>query len=205
MSDVGIPVDGVEVVDPVWRPWQPEEVAGRLAAVAAPWCVAAGWALDLWHGRQTRPHHDLEIAIPSAAFGEVRRALAGYVFDAIGSGRRWPVDSPAFQRTHQTWVREPGTDVYRLDAFREPHDRDTWICRRDPRIRLPYAQIIRRSGGGIPYLAPEIVLLFKAKGTRQKDEEDFAGALPLLDAGSRTWLRGALGVAHPDHPWSRRL
>jgi len=36
---------------------------------------------------------------------------------------------------HQTWVREPGTNVYRLDIFREPHSGDTWICRRDATIR----------------------------------------------------------------------
>ena len=59
----------------------------------------------------------------------------------------------------QTWVREPDTGVYRLDTFREPHDGDTWICRRDETIRFPYDEIIEMSRGGVPYLVPEIVLL----------------------------------------------
>ncbi|MGM7683701.1 nucleotidyltransferase domain-containing protein [Cytobacillus sp. Hm23] len=28
-----------------------------------PWFIAGGWAIDLFIGKQTRPHHDLEIAI----------------------------------------------------------------------------------------------------------------------------------------------
>jgi hypothetical protein len=201
MTDTAVPTGGVEVIDPVWSPWHPEEVADRLASVDAPWYVAAGWALDLWRGRQSRAHEDVEIGIPLAAFSEVRRALTGYEFDVVGAGCRWPVDSPAFRDTHQTWVREPATGVYRLDVFREPHDGDTWIFRRDVTIRLPYAEIIHRSGDGIPYLAPEIVLLFKAKGTRPKDQADFAGAVPLLDTSRRTWLREALIHLDPGHPW----
>jgi hypothetical protein len=37
---------------------------------------------------------------------------------------------------------------------------------------------------GTPYLVPEIVLLFKAKHDRPKDNADFAEVLPLLDPNS---------------------
>ena len=72
--------------------------------------------------------------------------------------------------THQTWLRDPATGNYLLDVFREPHDGDTWICRRDETIRLPYRDIIHHTQDGIPYLAPELVLLFKAKHARPKDQ-----------------------------------
>lgn len=32
------------------------------------------------------------------------------------------------------------TGNYLLDVFREPHDGDTWVCRRDQTIRLPVAR-----------------------------------------------------------------
>jgi hypothetical protein len=48
--------------------WRPEEVAERLDGVSAPWCIVAGWALDLFRGEQSRPHGDLEIAVPTAGF-----------------------------------------------------------------------------------------------------------------------------------------
>jgi hypothetical protein len=203
--DDQLPAGGVEVADPRWDAWQSFEVAQRLAGVDVAWCVVAGWALDLFRGETTRDHHDLEIAVPSGGFGLIRTALAGFEFDVIGSGRRWPLDSPAFGVTYQTWVREPDTGVYRLDIFREPHDAGTWIYRRDESIRRPYQQIIMTSPDGVPYLAPEIVLLFKAKHDRAKDQSDFAGVLPRLGPTRRAWLAAALRRTHPRHRWITAL
>jgi hypothetical protein len=58
---------------------------------------------------------------------------------------------------------------------------------------------------GIPYLAPEIVLLFKARHDRPKDQGDFTGVLPLLNPGRRAWLAAALARVHPGHPWISEL
>ncbi len=189
-----------------WEPWRPEEVTSKLRSVTAPWCVAAGWALDLHRGEQSRPHEDLEIAIPGAAFGQVREALAGYELEVAGDGKLWPIDGPAFTTMHQTWVSElvagpPARRVYRLDVFREPSRNGQWVCRRDEDIQLPYERVIRRDRAGIRYLTPEVVLLFKAKATRPKDEADFRAMLPLLTADERDWLRGMLDRIHPGHPW----
>jgi hypothetical protein len=49
----------------------------------------------------------------------------------------------------------PAAGSYVLDVFREPHDGDIWICRRDDTIRWPFRQIICQSQDGIPYLAPQ--------------------------------------------------
>ncbi len=89
--------------------------------------------------------------------------------------------------------------------MREPWDGDTWICRRDPRIRLQAASLISRTTDGIPYLQPEVVLLFKAKAVRPKDELDFAAVLPHLESGRRSWLRDALTLVHPEHAWLESL
>lgn len=91
------------------------------------------------------------------------------------------------------------------DVFREPHDGDVWICRRDETIRMPYARLVLRTADGIPYLRPEIALLFKAKWTRDKDEADFARILPRLDAEARGWLANALGRIAPEHGWLARI
>jgi hypothetical protein len=58
---------------------------------------------------------------------------------------------------------------------------------------------------GIPYLAPEIQLLYKAKASRPKDEADFARTLPALNKKSRQWLAQSLALIHPDHPWLTEL
>lgn len=73
------------------------------------------------------------------------------------------------------------------------------------RIRRPLANAIELSRGGIPYLAPEIVLLFKAKARRDKDEADLALTLPSLTPDRIRWLRQALRIVYPEHEWIRRL
>ena len=80
-----------------------------------------------------------------------------------------------------------------------------WVSRRTPQIRLPIERVGRTSTSGIPYLAPEVQLFYKAKATRDKDETDFEAVLPLLDAPARAWLTGAIMVIAPNHPWLRRL
>lgn len=186
-----------------WSPsWTPAEVASRLAGVTAPWYVAGGWALDLFRGRPTRAHDDLEIAVPAADFPQIRGCFPGYAFDAAGSGVIWPDAGPGeLAATHQTWLRDPATDNYLLDVFREPHDAGTWICRREEQIRLPYREIIDRTPDGIPFLVPELVLLFKAKHVRPKDQADFDGVLPCMTAAQRGVLARLLALVHPGHPW----
>ena len=192
----GVPEDGS-----AWSAWSPAEVADRLAAVNARWCVAGGWALDLFVGEKTREHEDLEVAVPADDFPAVRSALAGFDLYVVGSGHRWPLDSMAFSVFHQTWVWEPAARAYRLDVFREPHDGDAWIARRDESIRMPYRELIEHTSDGIPYARPEVVLLFKAKHAREKDDGDLAAALPHLDARRRRWLADALALVHPGHRW----
>ena len=102
----------------------------------------------------------------------------------------------------RSWVREQASGLWRFDVFREPSDGDTWICRRDDRIRLPYDQAIEWTADGVPYGRPEIILLYKAKHSHQeKDQGDFAAVLPSLEPARRRWLADALELVHPGHAW----
>jgi hypothetical protein len=103
--------------------------------------------------------------------------------------------------THQSWVREPATGLWRFDVFREPSDGDTWLCRRDESIRLPYDHVIEWTDDGIPYGRPEIVLLFKAKHARDRDQADFEAVVPRLGPKRRSWLAESLERVHPGHRW----
>jgi Aminoglycoside-2''-adenylyltransferase len=193
----------VQALDARWAScWTPSEVAARLAGVAVPWYVAGGWAVELFLGARTREHGDIEIAIPAAGWRTVRERFPGYAVDAVGSGRIWADPTPAvLAAVHQTWLRDPANGDYLLDVFREPHDADTWICRRDETIRLPYRAIVGHTCDGIPYLAPELVLLFKAKAARPKDQADFDATVPRLSAAQRATLADLLARVHPGHHW----
>jgi hypothetical protein len=95
--------------------------------------------------------------------------------------------------------------LWRHDIFSEPSEGETWICRRDSQIRMPYERLIERTADGIPYGRPEVVLLFKAKAARAKDEDDFAAVLAQLDGQRRRWLARALEFVHPGHRWLAKL
>ena len=202
--DVGA---GLELGSFTWEPWSPREVADRLAGVDVPWGIAGGWALDLFRGGRPRRHDDTEITVPAGDFPSIMEALSGFRFDVVGllPDRYWPVNASTLAQTHQTWVREPDRPVYHLDVFREPHEGDTWICRREPTIRLPYSAVIQHTHDGVPFLAPQIVLLFKAKAAREKDGADLDSTLRLLSPKARDWLRRALSRVHPWHPWLKRI
>ena len=189
----------------LWDAWRPAEVAHRLAGVDAPWYVTAGWALDLRNGRQTREHEDIEIALPEDAFDAVRAAFDEFELWVIGGGRAHALTPAALAAHHQTWVREPATGAWKLDVMREPWEGDTWVFRRDPRIRLPREQVIARTDDGIPHARPEIALLYKAKSARPKDDADLAAALPLLGAVQREWLAQSIALVHPGHHWLQPL
>jgi hypothetical protein len=206
LPDGGIELSAAEIdaLDARWSSsWTPSEVPGHLAGIATPWYVAGGWAVDLFLGRQTRTHGDIEIGVPAGSFTEIRRRFPGFAFDAAGSGRIWQDATEAeLAAVHQTWLRDRSTGNYMLEVFGEPHDGDTWICRQDASIRFPYDEIIQRTHDGIPYLTPELVLLFKAKHARQKDQADFDATLPRLTAAQRRTLGEFLTRVHPGHRWS---
>ncbi|MGA6205992.1 hypothetical protein ACPESR_14710 [Nocardia testacea] len=193
-----------EECDRLWQAWTPAEVAARLSGVPPCWYIAAGWALDLFAGGLGREHGDLEIGVPRERFAEITAAFPGFEWDVVGDGRAWPFPEE-LENLHQTWLREPETGIYRLDVFREPHDGDRWVCRRDPAITLPYNELILATDDGIPYVIPEVVLLFKAKARRPKDESDFLRVLPAMDRSRRSRLSEWLSRVHPGHPWLTAL
>ena len=129
-------------------------------------------------------------------------------YELLSGHRPFENDSPTAEaagRTHQNWLWSPTEHAFVLDVFRESHEEDTWVCRRDPTIRRPWPEVVRTTSDGIPYLSPEVVLLFKAKYVRAKDEADLRAVLPVLDADRRAWLHAAVARVHPGHPWLRRV
>ena len=177
-------------------------VAEVMNDVGVWWAVAGGWAIDLWLGRQTREHHDVEVAVRRRDQAEVHAALGDrwefFCLDPPGSGwRPWNgivVQPPAFQLQ----ARSPAIE---FDVFTESADQTAWYFRRDDRITLPLSGVTTRSASGIPVIRPEIQLLYMAKTMEAKNVQDFDVARPRLDHHASSWLADALAITLPDHQW----
>lgn len=181
-------------------------MAEVLSGVACDWYVVGGWAIDLFLGHQSREHEDIEIVVRRDDFPVIRDHLHDYLLHVVGDGeiRRLPAGEIPPQARHQNWVLDTEDNKWRMDVMLEPGDKQTWVFRRDESIVAPRDQMIER-GGPIPYLRPEGVLLFKAKGQREKDELDLVNCLPQLSRDSIDWLKETLARAHPAHDWLKVL
>jgi hypothetical protein len=190
-----------------WNPWTPDELSARLRPFGLDWYVVGGWALDLWHGHQTRAHHDLEFAVPLGQVDQARKALSDLTFFAAKAGALTHLAASALvpDDVWQLWGAEAKQKCWRVDLMIERGSLDHWVYKRDPGLTLPRTAAIHRTGAGLPYLAPGLVLLFKAKRARDKDELDFRRAIPRLKPEESAALRGWLQRLHPGHDWIGRL
>jgi GrpB-like predicted nucleotidyltransferase (UPF0157 family) len=186
-----------------------EVVANELKDASFPWYVSSGWALDLFLGRVNRVHHDVDVAIPRSA----QMALQKYL-----TGRGWTLVTP-FENRLEPWPPHMKLELprHQIHAHRREEFIDflltdmnsVWKYRRQPSIVRSLERMSLITESGSPYLAPELVLLFKSKNTsnqeRLKDQSDFERALPHLEPERRAWLRWALVATAPQHPWLAKL
>jgi hypothetical protein len=190
-----------------WEPFEPADIAGLLDGFAAPWWIAGGWAIDLFIGRLSRAHDDLDIELPRAALVELATLLGRWDFNLASSGNLcpWRPDDPLPDDMHGLWCRPDPESPWRFQILLAEVRGDVWHFRRDPRVTRPLADIGYRSAHGWPVIAPEIQLLYKAAGRRPKDEHDLELILPLLSGNQLEWLASSLTTWQPGHPWLERV
>jgi len=217
----------------------PEEVAriGELMSkYRHDWALCGGWAVDAWLGRLTRDHGDVDIAVFENDRQALFQLLAGWQLIAheetkenegaeLWDGRplvvpahihaRSPEASgPLPERFDESGMRVVfAEDGFWLDICLAERAGADWVLNSEPRAALPLAECIRQSGWGLPTLAPEVLLFFKATlyvGTknhlRPRDEADLIALLPLLTEEQREWLREAVSRVYAgEHPWVGRM
>jgi hypothetical protein len=191
-----------------WDPLAPSDVAALLDGCPAPWWIAGGYAIDAFVGQPgRRSHEDIDVGLLARDQLVLRARLAGwdlFCADPPGTLRRWRQDEVLEEPIHDVWGRQAPDGPWRLALLLNTSDGGIWTYRRDDRLRRPLSELVW-CADGIPYVAPEVQLLFKSKAPRPKDELDFDDSLPLLSGAQRSWLKDALELAHPGHPWLRRL
>lgn len=169
-----------------------------------PWGIAGGWAIDLFIGSITRKHEDIEIAIFREDQCCIQKYLAGWNFKKVKQGKiePWGNGERLELPVHETYAER---DDQKIEILLNELDGEDWVFRRDNRIRRPVTQIFMKSPENIPYLSPEIVLLYKSKNPRSKDEIDFHNTIELLDSDRKQWLKDTLKTIYEEHPWIRKF
>lgn len=186
-----------------WEAASPDEAVGWFANVAVPWWIAGGWAIDLFLGRETRPHGDLDVGVLRANVGEVLRSLSEWeVFEAKDGVLTRLLRPTPRTEVNSLWCRGRGAQRWTLELMLDDSDGEAWVYRRDPGVRRQLQSMVYHNSKRVPYLAPEVQLLYKAKRSRSRDERDFAAVLPHLGTEARDWLRHNLERTLPSHPWT---
>ncbi len=192
----------------MWAPVSLNEVSARFVGVKTPWWVAGGLAIELAVGHRIRNHDDIDVLLLRRDQLTVQQVLPDWQWwaaDPPGSLRPWIPGKELPAEVHDIWCQPgPGAPWQIQFMLDESHEQE-WVSRRDSRVRRTIDTLGLTSTSGIPYLAPDVQLFYKAGAPRPKDEEDFTAVLPTLTDQQRRWLTHAITQAYGPHSWIDRL
>ncbi|MGC4985347.1 nucleotidyltransferase domain-containing protein [Streptomyces sp. DT193] len=191
-----------------WDPASLSEVVARFSGLDSCWWVAGGFAIELAVGRRIRSHGDVDVLLLRRDQLVAQQALSGWQWwaaDPPGSLRPWASDEVLSLEVHDIWCRPGPDDPWRIQIMIDESRGQEWVSRRDPRVRRPISTLGMASADGVPFLALDVQLYYKAKTPRPKDEEDFDAALPVLTDQQRRWLVDAISKTYGPRPWIKRL
>lgn len=219
------------------------ELSRFLAPAGLEWYVAGGHAIDLFVGTTTRKHKDLDVVL----FWEQRSTVIEYmlanqwrVFEP-DQGDLYEVKSLNADRkvNDNIWCIDEGNPNYLLESLGNNRygvtdcsvhqdkldfieflfnskEQGKFIYKRNKMIQRPLQKALL-CGQGIPFLAPEVILLYKSTYVHYLNDinlriaivncrHDFSVALPLLSRDQKEWLRQALAAEYPKgHEWLEQL
>ena len=191
-----------------WDALTPHGAHELFRGFGAPWWVVGGWAIDLFVGRQTRTHGDIDLAVLRRDQGRLREHLSDWDIHVMHDGvlTAWEVDDELTAPRFQFWVRKAPGEAWSFEVMLEDEADGDWLFRRTPSVHLPLDRIGSVSPDGISYLNPEIALLYKANRPEiERNTADFLSAAPLLEEAQRRWLRDAIAMLYAGHPWLEHL
>jgi hypothetical protein len=188
-----------------WQPLSLKSATDTFASARFRWWVAGGHALELHLERRWRTHGDTDISVLRNDLHAAYSLLPEWDIHIAAGGRLTPWHGePLRVERHENnlWCRRNPAGRWILDIVISEGSDEAWIYRRDPSVQRSWDLAVLHSANGVPYLAPELQLLYKSKGRRPKDEADAIEVIPRLEDEQRAFLVRSL---EPAHPWQRLL
>lgn len=186
-----------------------QRIAHELADFTGTWYISSGWALDLFLGRVTRVHHDVDVVVDRSHQLPLRQHLLDRGWKLVTPFENrlqpWPPHMTLELPRHQVHAHRDGDFI---DILLTDLSHALWHYRRQPGVVRTLERAVCQADG-VRYLAPELSLLFKSQNTsgkpRPHDRADFEIVCAHLEPERRAWLRWALTATDPSHPWIARL
>ena len=201
------------------------------AAQRFAYAFCGGWAIDLFLGHESRKHGDIDVLAFWTERDEIilyMQSLGFDVYEMLGSGKAHHITDIAIQmkckrnifccKANCDLIRLSKTaekDIFTIDfrsvgqtklnfiefLFNDKSETDLLYARNHNIKRDLKDAILFHSG--IPYLAPEICLLYKSTDTERSGyQQDFDLAVCRMDSAQRDWLNQALLYLYPEgHKW----
>ncbi|GEN86163.1 MULTISPECIES: short-chain dehydrogenase [Oceanobacillus] len=190
-----------------WEPLSLQEIRYLMKDISIPWWIAGGWALDLHYGKQTRKHEDMDILIRKTHLPFLKKYLGeSYELFLANKGSLSKLtDSENLNiQSGSIWVKMKHEIIWLFEIMLIDTENNEWIYKRNNQIKRPLSEIGAITEDDIPYIKPEIQLLYKGGSSviRQKDNNDLERMLPILKRDEMKWLHHALSQQfNREHPW----
>ncbi|MFD2830205.1 nucleotidyltransferase domain-containing protein [Corticicoccus populi] len=180
-----------------WQTYPLETIISLFDTLDIQWGIGGGVALDLYYGFKTRNHEDIDIIIFVKDAAEVIHLLQDFSLFKAENGILTPYTyEDKMDDSFSIWVSEEEDSPFVFEILLISTREDFWIYKRNSDIRGSTDELFLLNESNIPYIKPEIQLLYKMDGShiRDKDIIDFEKFVPLLGADEKIWLKKQLTV-----------
>jgi hypothetical protein len=185
----------------------PQKIAALMQNFQSDWFIAGGWAIDLYLGEISRLHDDIEIAVFRRNQTDLQKYLSDWVLQKVENSALSVWNRNEFLKlpVHEIHCYHETYEPQSFEVLLNERDDDKWIYRRNERVTKSLTDIYLTTDSDIKFLRSEIVLLYKSKNPRAKDEQDFESVVNYLDIKSKKWLAHALTICDLKHHWLQKL
>lgn len=173
--------------------------------LGVPWWIAGGWATDLFLGRVTRDHADVDLLVLDRDQDDLREKWLEGLLERRHKGEvvDWPEEDRLVAGPDLLQPTGGVVAGWKVDLMIGMTRGEAWVFHRgNQSTERPIAELGLVGALGLPYLAPEVSLRTRAKFRRETDESDFRHVAPAMSSQQRGWLRERLSS---DHPWHAEL
>ncbi|MGC9781145.1 MAG: aminoglycoside adenylyltransferase [Candidatus Heimdallarchaeota archaeon] len=126
-----------------WEPLQPEEVSELFKSLDINWWIAEGWAIDIFLGKKSREHLDIDVLILRKDQIIIHKHLNEWELYKTNQPRLKPWEKGEYLEigVNSVWCKETSDSPWVLEIMFLDTIKDEWFFRHNPKIRLTLMEI----------------------------------------------------------------